>query len=146
MEYSYETRKKEDEESGFRTRFGSADGGESVPDVGRVVDSQSGGLNDDDGRRDLHRQAPIIHETQEIDQRESDAREDPKDGHQVRDEDQRHADNGRHRQAQIADQFATNHLQQQQHGHDSFHFHHLIFFVVCYMNSLDWLPIRCNCG
>lgn len=81
-----------------------------MPDVGRVVDSQSGGLNDDDGRGDLHRQAPIVHETQQVDQRESDAREDPKDGHQVRDEDQRHADNGRHRQAQIADQLATNHL------------------------------------
>ena len=98
------------EESGFRTRFGSADGGESVPDVGRVVDGQSGGLNDDDGRGDLHRQAPVVHETQQVDQRESDAREDPEDGHQVRDEDQRHADNGRHRQAQVADQLATNHL------------------------------------
>lgn len=104
------TWKKEDEESGFRTRFGSADGGESVPDVGRVVDRQSSGLNDDDGRGDLHRQAPKVHETEQVNQRESDAREDPKDGHQVRDENQRHAHNGRHRQAQVADQFATDHL------------------------------------
>lgn len=90
-------------------RFGSADGGESVPDVGRVVDRQSSGLNDDDGRGDLHRQAPKVHETEQVNQRESDAREDPKDGHQVRDENQRHAHNGRHRQAQVADQFATDH-------------------------------------
>lgn len=84
---------------GFLTGFRSADGGESMSDVCGIVDGQSGGQNDDDGRRNLDSQTPKVHQTEQVDQRESDAGKNPKDGHQIRDENQRHADNSCHGQS-----------------------------------------------
>ena len=95
---------------GFLTRFGPTDSGESVPDMSRIVDRQSSSQNDNNRRRDLDGQSPKVHQTEQIDQRESDAGEDPKDGHQIGNEDQRNTNNSSHCQTQITDQFTTNNL------------------------------------
>ena len=92
------------------TGFGAADGGEGVTDVGGIVDGQSGRQNDEDGGCDLYRQAPIVHQTQQIDQSECNAGEHPEDGNQIGYQNQCHADHCSHRQAQIPYEFVTNHL------------------------------------
>ena len=61
--------------------------GECVSDVGGIIDGKSSRQNNNNGRGDLDSQAPKVHETEEVDERESDARKDPEDGHQIRDED-----------------------------------------------------------
>ena len=75
-----------------------------------VIYGQSGCQNDDDGRGDLYRQSPVVHEAQQIDQCESDAGEHPEDGHQIRNEDQCHTYHSCHSKAQVANQFAADHL------------------------------------
>lgn len=69
------------------TWFGAMNCGECVSNVSRIIDGKTSRKDNNDGRRDLDRQTPKVHETEKVDERESNARKDPEDGHQIRDED-----------------------------------------------------------